>query len=469
MSRLKRRRLSADDAPADQFQALRQIPSLSHQDCRAVIALLSGQDRISRTSTRATQLYKDAWECLRDIQVPTATGHLPVPCMSLPEMIRVKMKNCPLYAAAFEEMVQKQGHHLRMILHVDDAQGGNVLAPLQARKGTLVYATFVGLPLIHLEPFWLTLSVIKASDVATCLGGLCSVVASIMEMIRSETNTGFPVDLSNGPTLVFVSSLLLLSDHEGLRAASGCKGAAGVKPCVKCSNVLAVNRADTAGHVRIDCSDPSKFRAMTQRKVEEAATILGRQPNKTQLEETEKLVGFTWANLQHSPLLKPSLRGFFDAESILFDSMHEYFSNGMVCQELGLWYATFVTTSQGSLEKMQRYVSLGWAHNTGGSAECRGKLTTWFSDKLWKLRKDFRGDASQCLGVLPLMVAFGEEILRVSSSNANGSGFIAVLAIGSALSAKNEKGPSDLRVSSTFATKTHGKIPRSLRARSNAS
>eukprot|EP00438_Fugacium_kawagutii_P010142 Skav224275 [mRNA] locus=scaffold217:56269:58275:+ [translate_table: standard] len=415
MSRLKRKRLSADDAPAEQFRALRQIPSLSHQDCREVVSLLNNPDADSRTTTRSAQLYPDAWECLRDIPVKMVQGTtLCVPYMSLPDMVRAKMRKCPLFAAAFKELVGDQGIHLRMILHVDDAQGGNVLAPLAARKGTLVYGTFVGLPFVHLEHFWLTLSVIKATDVANCPGGLCSIVSAIIERIRADTTAGFPVDLLEQPTLIFVSKLLLLSDHEGLRAACGCKGAAGIKPCIKCSNVLASHRTERPGFVRIDCKDPQLFRAMTQSKIEEAATILERQPNKSQLEETEKLVGFTWANLQHSPLLKESLRGFFDADCLLFDSMHEYFSNGMVCQELGLWYSAFVTTSNGNLEKIRRYVALGWSHNKGGQPEHGGRLTTWFSDKLWKLHKDFRGDASQCLGVLPLAVAFGEEVLRDS-------------------------------------------------------
>ena len=85
----------------------------------------------------------------------------------------------------------------------------------------------------------------------------------------------------------------------------------------------------------------------------------------------------------------------------LFDPMHCFVSNGIVNQELGLWFQSLVTKTSATLKNFQDYVQTCWKRSSG----------PWFamdvlvSGKMWQVEKDFRGDASQTLRALPLAAA----------------------------------------------------------------
>ena len=190
------------------------------------------------------------------------------------------------------------------------------------------------------------------------------------------------------------------------------KGAAGIKPCVKCRNVLSGDRCSAvAGHVGIVETDFSKFWPMTQTEVDESVRILQSQPTQARLEEAEKLLGWNWTSLERSCLNRSSLRGWFDVEYIHFDSMHAYWSNGIIAQELGLWYDKVTRLGAVTLDHLQAYVDIGWRAVPGTNAVFRSPKQ-YFTDKLFRKGVDYRGDAQFVLAVLPLCVAFGEELLR---------------------------------------------------------
>lgn len=408
-----RKRLREEDTPAQQFAALRQVKGLSIQDCRSIVSLLGDNDYGKRTCSRMSQKYTEALPCLREITVPMWSGKsLSVPCMSLPAMLQAKIQACPFYATNFAAAARTRKSCLNLILYADEAHGGNVLAATHARKATLVYASFVDLPVLHLESQWLTLAVIKHNESQQCVGGLAAVLSELMSFYRQETLHGFAVDVDQQPTLVFVSKVCFLADHEGVRAAMGCKGAAGIKPCVKCRNVLSGDRCSAvAGHVGIVETDFSKFWPMTQTEVDESVRILQSQPTQARLEEAEKLLGWNWTSLERSCLNRSSLRGWFDVEYIHFDSMHAYWSNGIIAQELGLWYDKVTRLGAVTLDHLQAYVDIGWRGVPGTNAVFRSPKQ-YFTDKLFRKGVDYRGDAQFVLAVLPLCVAFGEELLR---------------------------------------------------------
>ena len=408
-----RKRLREEHKPAQQFAALRQVKSLSLEECRSVVSLLQGNDAGKRTCSRMSQKYTEALPCLRAVTVPKWSGEtLSVPCMSLQAMLQAKIQACPLYAANFAAAARSTKNNLNLILYTDEAHGGNVLAATHARKATLVYAAFVNLPVLHLESQWLTLAVIKHNDSQQCVGGLAAVVSELMSFYREETRLGITVDIDKDPTLVFVTSACFLADHEGVRAAMGCKGAAGVKPCVKCRNVLAGDRHTAVeGHVGIGETDFNKFWPTTQTDVDESVRVLQRQRTQARLDEAEKLLGWNWTSLEVSSLNRNSLRGWFDVEHIHFDAMHAYWSNGIIAQELGLWYDKVTSLAAVTLDHLQAYADIGWQGVAGTTSQWR-PAKQYFTDKLFRKNTDYRGDADCVLAVLPLCVAFGEEILR---------------------------------------------------------
>ena len=96
----------------------------------------------------------------------------------------------------------------------------------------------------------------------------------------------------------------------------------------------------------------------------------------------------------------------------MFDAMHIMWSNGLVCQEIGLWFSQLVKRTSTTLESLQTYAAL-WKCNAGSAADhlpgCPSKL---FSPKLCKEDQDYRGDALYTAAALPICVAFCDEVLQ---------------------------------------------------------
>eukprot|EP00435_Cladocopium_sp_Y103_P049984 s978_g15.t1 len=407
----KRRKLDVAATEKEQFLALRQIVTLTQQDCRQVIALLRDTDS-SKTCSRSSDVYTEALPCLRELRVPlTEGGHMTFPCMSLVDLLQKKVNTCPLFAESLRRVLARDASHVRLAIYCDDAQGGNVMAAKASMKASLIYAIFLDFPILHLENLWLTLAVLKARDVSKCRGGLAAVMSEMLSFYKGELDNGLAIEITQGdPDLLFVPEIIYLGDHEGLRASLGCKGAAGIKPCLKCTNIVALGRAEgLRNHFDIASVEHQQFRSMTQEMVDETARILASQPNQKMLQETEKMLGWNWAILRESPLTRDGLRGFLDIENINYDAMHHYFSNGVIAQELGAWFSQ-LRRAKITLDHIRQYVNLGW--KAAGEDDKSKKPALLFDEKLWREEADYRGDASETMCVLPLCVSYGEQILR---------------------------------------------------------
>ena len=333
---MKRRRLDPADCLKDQFTALRQIPSLTQSQCRQVVTLLQDGNEGGSTCKRLKHAHPLALPCLRQVLVPREEAPLQIHCMSLEALIDAKIKVCPLYAACMERMYERSGAQQPLIIYADDTHGGNVLAAPASRKSTLVFAAFLNFEFLHLESLWMTLSVIKASDNDTCQGGFASVLTSLLSHYRKETQHGLPVKIGDHFELLLIPHIIFLSDHEGIRSALGCKGSAGFKPCIKCSNVLMLHRAqDVPLHVDISCSDPERFVRQTQKDVDDIFNLLQRQPTKKKKrEEMEVLLGFKLSSLKESALTQETLRGF------LVWNMSSL-TPCTICFRMGLWHRSW--------------------------------------------------------------------------------------------------------------------------------
>ena len=90
--------------------------------------------------------------------------------------------------------------------------------------------------------------------------------------------------------------------------------------------------------------------------------------------------------------------------------MHCYHSNGVTGQELGLRFQKLLETTDLNLACMQSFFGDGWSQIDGRSGAAIRRL---FSAKLWRRGSDFRGDAAECLSILPLVVHYGEEKCRM--------------------------------------------------------
>ena len=408
--RVEPTRLDARQSPQEQFHALKQIKSLTNEECRQVIGLLHATGKHQRTCTQAKDMYGPAQDCLRAFKV----DGLEVPYMSLAALLQAKCDSCAFYRRCLHRAASQHENKLRLIVYSDETHGGNVLAAPAARKVVLIYVAWLEFPILYWEQVWLTACVLKSTDAQSCAGGFASVLTGLLESYKQEAQDGMAIQMEDSCELIFIQDIILLSDHEGFRSALGCKGAAGLKPCLKCLNVLSNGKAEgVVGHVDVCQNDISKFQSMSLDMVADVAARLEAEKVQSKRNDLETLLGWKLSTLQRSVLLSPQLSDWFGSmNNIQYDSMHDYWSNGIVAQELGLWYSNLCWYTKKDIQHVCSYVSFGWKPVKNSQAENSGNPCHHFDGKLWKVGQDFRGDASACLLVLPLVVAYSEEMLR---------------------------------------------------------
>ena len=402
--------LNPEEPALNQFKALKQIRSLTNEECRAVVSLLHPEGKGARTGVGGERQYGKAQECLRAFDV----NGISIPYMSLQLLLQAKCDSCPGYRNLLRTHAARNGNQLRLIAYTDETHGGNVLAAPASRKVALLYLAWLEFPTLHMEAMWLTASIIKSADANACDGGYARIMKEILERYKEEACNGMAIEMDDACELIFVKDVILLSDHEGFRSVLGCKGAAGLKPCVKCSNVLSNGKAQgVAGHVDVCEADVNKFQELSLTEVREMAAMLESEHVQSKREDLQTLLGWKYSTLKHSVFLSHSLQDWIvSMNNIQYDSMHDYWSNGLVAQELGLWYSHFCWNTNKDVKHIRGYVEIGWTAVCHSPACGSGNLAHHFDAKLWKVGQDFRGDASTCLLCLPLCAAFSEEVLR---------------------------------------------------------
>ena len=404
---MKKRRLNADDRPAQQFHALRQIRSLTDTEHREVVGLLNENGHGERTCTRMPQKYGKLLDGIRDVHLPTVDGAMiPAPALSLPVLVQAKADSCPLFRENLVGAMLARKNELRLILYLDEVIVGNPLRPDPSRKAMIAYTTFLDFQSLHDESMWLTVGLVRHDDMHACVGRCPAVVRRWLQVLREDTDSGFPVVIEGNSSLVFISAVVLLGDVDQLRNTSGWKGPMGLKPCLKCMNVLAPGRRLPPGYCSM-IDGLAECAPLHQEDLEQVLAHLEEQTVASRLKLHETLLGWKREDLKHSFLSCSFLSQWCPVDNVHFDPMHLYWSNGVVGQQLGLFFASVRKLTRGCLvTHMQQYARL-WTSlpgNTTTAAAC-------ISGKLFRDDADYRGDASQCIAALPVVVAFGWEVL----------------------------------------------------------
>ena len=393
-----------------QFQLLRQIPSLTKAQCRQILSVVREDGKGSRSMSRQSEVYKDVLPAFPQLRLQgKQAGEVSLPYLHLPTILDVKAAKCPCFQRALESAAQQ--NNLTMIFYSDECTPGNVLAPDTTRKSCMVYVSFLGLP-THSESAWITLSVIRSNSIKGCMGGFPAIVRGLLEETRAATQDGMVVSLASGPELLFIRRVLILGDHEGMRALSGWKGSSAYRPCFKCANVVSLGGARPAGFVDIANSNTACLQSLSHTNLLDIRQqLVSLSSTTTKLQEAEKLLGWKLEELSSSFLTSPALSGWAELEDCAVDAMHAYWSNGVVAQELGLWFTALLDNCDLNLGHVQTHLKTGW-NACPASGLFMSEILAWFSHNLWRKNHDFRGDARACLTVLPICVQFGEEILR---------------------------------------------------------
>ena len=287
------------------------------------------------------------------------------------------------------------------------------MSPNHARKSNLTYFTWLEFDVIFLEDLWLTLGVTRSKEIAAMDGGMAALTKAMLLQIRSETANGFVVDLGSmgEPVLCFIDSVILLMDHEAIRACTGTKGASGLKCCIKCLNLLSLNKAaEVKDHFDISHADLANFWPATDGSVRAAADRLRTEEKKGKKQELEKLLGWNAAMLLAGPLTEPALEKWVSVDTVHFDTMHAYYSNGIIGCELGHWWELVQHHAQVTLAQLALYAAM-WQRCPNSPAANQVGPQHFFEEKLWRDGGDFRGECAASALALILCVGFSEEIL----------------------------------------------------------
>ena len=349
--------------------------------------------------------------CIENLRTLNLDPNTQLPLMDIPGAVQRKVCACEVYRKALHSAVLQHKGNLRLILYVDEVIAGNPLRPDPSRKALIGYIAFLECSLLSLESMWLTYFVIRSEDMNKCTGGCPCVMTAVLRHSMDSTRDGFAVSFQEGDAdLVFCTEVIFLADADGLRMATGWKGAAALRPCPKCSNVL-MNGRSMPGFVDITAAR-NECTPCSHEELMDVHAHLRSIDKKVELLETEKLLGWKLDELSRSFLTCPDLRGWVRLENLHVDPMHVYWSNGLVAQELGLWW-TAVHAHYGNrvcASLLTEYVVL-WEAAPGSFAHQR-PWKTCVSAKVFRPDADYKGDANQCTLALPLCVAFCLEVLH---------------------------------------------------------
>ena len=406
---MPKRKLDADAPLKEQFQALRQVPSLSHTQCRSVMELLN-VDKVEtgkRSCTRKEQLYPEAARALRRVTVCGENKELTLLLFSVVECTQNKLNSCPFFHDCLAEAVQANNYELELVVSWDEIVPGNVLAPDLRRKAAATYFAYADVAALWADTSWMTLSLTRSQELQGMPQGYARSMSAILETLWEETKAGFMLEFQSGPCLVHLRKISLLADADGLRLLLGAEGASGLKPCFRCSNVVGGDHTELGHHEHISSCALEKWEAHTVVGLNDIVSYLHDLPNKTAVDKAETLLGWNCQALSASLLVNPTLRDIVNIADCLYDPMHCFVSNGIVCQELGLWHSALAWKTNISLKHLLAYAKDCWK-DCPPEVKDMDKL---FSAKLWVDGKDFRGDASETLDVLPLCLAFSHEIV----------------------------------------------------------
>lgn len=262
---------------------------------------------------------------------------------------------CKGYALEIENcLTENPDLTFQLIVYNDEAQAGNVLAPVSGKKASLWYFCLRELGWRWCDQVWHPICLVPHNDFDNVAGGFSAITLKIFRTIMAEElHAGFPVQLPNKSTLLKCEIKWVISDLDSIRAALNLKGSAAIRCCLFCRNCVNKNvgvEVHNDYFHSIACSEFHKFDDQTDEDIFQVWDyLLGekRRLNKSQLQTKEKTTGF---NVCEKALLSDrTVREQIPPWSFLLDTMHLYWSNGIVSWEVNALYNFWSNTNRGNL------------------------------------------------------------------------------------------------------------------------
>lgn len=329
---------------------------------------------------------------------------------SIRKVLQHILATCPNFATLVEKRLQvRPADAFQIIIYNDEATGGNILQPNTPKKCSLWYFSCVETGFYWSDTMWHPLSVVQHSDFDKAKGGFSAIAKTIVRRILSdELETGFPVTLPSGPTLLRCQCKWMLSDLDSIRAVLNLKGSAAMRCCHFCRNCVKKHAGLEAYDnyfVDITSADISKFDIQTDQDIFQLWDHLLLEKGRLRKSAFQKKELAAGLNVHENAWLSDSLvRECITPWAFLLDAMHLYWSNGIVSWEVNAAHDSWSKTNFGNLSE---FLSLKWKTQQVDSNTARWRVN--LAHKTMFEGIAYKGSASNLQCFWPLFLYFLDQ------------------------------------------------------------
>lgn len=353
------------------------------------------------------------------LQLPMEDGSLFAwPVNDAGKLFKLFVTSTTAYKELMQNAVDRCGHTLHLILFHDEISPGNVLRTDNKRKVSPFYIAFAEFGLaLRSEHSWITLATIRSSIARKVKGGMgCCLKLLMRHLFLGATSLSNGVVLPlRAPTLVVTLLECVLLDEAAIKTSLDCKGAAGLKPCFKCKNVVSKNsdlsQRDASGYLRtIAEADHLSFDLNSNEDIWEIVDNLLAKSGTLSTIEMEQLSQASGFHINTDGLLHDKeLRHFVRPLTFSFEAMHCLLAHGTTSVELHLFMQSCKRTFGVSYKHFREFCGATWLCPSSRQVN----MNIVLSDKR-ESNDGFKGIASEVLALMPLIREFAEVCVKPS-------------------------------------------------------
>ena len=414
-----------------------------------ILRLLEPQQSLTKWAIHNV-LSTQAESVVTHVKLPLMDGgefSWPIACPQ--DLLPLCLSECAGFREVFEQALSAQPATFcrpwRLLIYLDEITPGNPLRPDNKRKIMAFYASWLELgDRLRLEEYWLTLGVLRTSIIKEVKGNLSAVFRHLMRTLllgcKSLCNAGVVIELAESSLVCFSKYHREVSDEAAGKAVWNFKGAAGIKPCPSCKNVVKMGddedeaaaslaSFDASGYlVDLACCDPHRFDPMQDADLWMAHDALEQMHSapgvsNSALQQAERACGLSY----HSEglLADAELRALVKPSSYHRDPMHIMLSGGVMNSELYLVLRALSGVMPGfRYSCLKDFCDASWKWPRHRIKNNIGDVFSDVRETSSLAAKQFKAGASEVLAVYPLVRYFLEFIVPADCIPAEKAAFL---------------------------------------------
>ena len=309
---------------------------------------------------------------IQTLSLPTKCGEMKLEYGHPPAMLSFLVNESPALADVLFEAHTKRASSPQCPWHLvwyeDESTPGNILSLDTALKSALIYWSFreLGFEALSQKCCWFLGGLLRTSKVGKVEGGMTCIFGKHLATFFGEEHnlarTGFTVHAADGRVATIFAVLgTTVGDEAALKQLWAVKGAAGMRPCILCRNLISERAGLDLGPgnrlVDTTCSKLSSFEPHTDDTIWECARrVSSPLLSRNGRERLTTLLGVNCVpnSILCNELMKPHAK---PATTFMVDPSHTMFVNGVFQTEMTLFIdAVKNTFGLNMYETMQKYV-----------------------------------------------------------------------------------------------------------------